>query len=117
MFEHEIDRSRVEGWRNDETADLDVEADLGPGVVMEENAADVADDLGEACERHGDAIAPCAIATPKGEAGGCEEGEKYDKEDVSAEGGIVAIYCGFEGARWSDVGAIYVLARGHDDKK
>ena len=42
MFEGEVDCGADEGWAEDDGADLELEGVLVPGVVVEEDAADVA---------------------------------------------------------------------------
>lgn len=106
MLKRQINSGRQEGRRDDEAADLRVEARAGPGVTMQDDTPHVADGLTEAAEAHGDHEGPCFELEALDELNGEEEAEGATEESVYGEGGVVAVDCLVDWAQGGDVGAV-----------
>ena len=91
MLERDVERSGVEGRRDDETAHLHDEAVGAEGVVVQHYAAYVANELAQAAQRDGDAVGPGAILPPEGDVDEEADGEEGGEEGVCGQGGGVAL--------------------------
>jgi hypothetical protein len=106
VLKRQINSGRQEGRRDDEAADLRVEARAGPRVVVQDYAAHVADCLAQAAEAHGDHEGPCFELEALDELDGEEDAEGAAEEGVHGEGGVVAVDCLVDWAQGGDGGAV-----------
>ena len=86
VFESQVDACGDEGRGDDQAADLDFEAVGGPGVVVEDDAADVAEGFGEGADGEGDQVRPGFVADAVEKVVDAAEGEDGGEEGVRAPG-------------------------------
>ena len=106
VFEGQVYTRGDEGWGDDQTADLGLEARAGPSVGVHNNAANVADCLGETAEGEGDPEGPCSVANALDQLDQTAETEERAEKSIGAEIWFVAVDCQVHGAVHGDIGAV-----------
>lgn len=99
MLEAEVHGTGDEGGRDDEAANLDLEADGVEGVVPEHDTAYVADSFTQATQGHANHVSPCLVSDAESELNEETEAEETCEEAVPANAGIVAIECSLYGTQ------------------
>ena len=85
MFNGEVDSSSEEGWRQDKTDDLDLEACLTPWVVVHNQSSDVTNTFSETSNDNSEGEALQASLDTEEELSE-EQNSKHDtEEDISSE--------------------------------
>ena len=77
---------------------LDYEAFIGEGIVMEYNAASVANDLGDTASKHAAHKTPALPADSKIDVNDPNDREEGNEDDVAWERREVGVHGPFEGA-------------------
>lgn len=62
MFQGDVYGCGEEGWRHDESADLDLETSIAPRILVQEDAADVAKAFQQACQCNESRVSPGLVS-------------------------------------------------------
>ena len=106
MLEGEVDAGGDEGGSDDEAADLRLEAAGVVGVVVHDQAADVADGFGEGAQAEGDHEGPGLEADSLDQVDEEADAEEGAEEGVGAQRGCVAVDGLVDGAVDVDIAAV-----------
>ena len=106
MLQRQIYPCGEETRRDDETRDLDALVVLVPGVVVQEEAADVADEFAEEADRDEEGEIESALEVAEEEVHEEENAEEEAEDGVAGEVGAVAVEGCLDGAGGGDVGAV-----------
>lgn len=109
MLQGQIHAHGEPSGAHDETADLHRESIVGEGIVVEHQAAGIADRFDETAAGEGEGEGPCLVFDAEVELGYQEDDEQGEKESVGGEGGEVAVDRILDEAGWGNgVTGVYI---------